>query len=59
MFRFIVTKSGRQSKNCGRVVSLFIDEIEDQSYGLVTHFVMPGRVQVQLYQPHYTKGSTS
>jgi catechol 2,3-dioxygenase-like lactoylglutathione lyase family enzyme len=27
--------------------------IEDQGYGLVTHFKMPGEVVVQLYQPRY------
>lgn len=33
----------------------FTEEISDRSYGLVTHFKMPGDVQVQLYQPKYTK----
>jgi catechol 2,3-dioxygenase-like lactoylglutathione lyase family enzyme len=33
----------------------FTDEISDQGYGLVTHFRMPGEVEVQLYQPLYTK----
>jgi len=33
----------------------FIDEISDQGYGLVTHFKMPGGVEVQLYQPRYSK----
>ena len=33
----------------------FTMEIEDQGYGLVTYFQMPGNVTVQLYQPHYTK----
>jgi catechol 2,3-dioxygenase-like lactoylglutathione lyase family enzyme len=33
----------------------FTDGISDQGYGLVTHFKMPGGVEVQLYQPHYTK----
>jgi predicted enzyme related to lactoylglutathione lyase len=33
----------------------FIDEIADQGYGLVTHFKMPGGVEVQLYQPRYRK----
>ena len=31
--------------------------IEDMGFGLATHFVMPGDVSVQLYQPHYTKGA--
>ncbi len=33
----------------------FDAEIEDAGFGLVTHFVMPGDVRVQLYQPHYDK----
>jgi 4-hydroxyphenylpyruvate dioxygenase-like putative hemolysin len=33
----------------------FTDPISDRSYGLVTHFKMPGDVEVQLYQPKYTK----
>ena len=33
----------------------FTDQISDQGYGLVTHFKMPGEVQVQLYQPRYAK----
>ena len=33
----------------------FTDEIADQGYGLVTHFMMPGEIEVQLYQPRYTK----
>lgn len=33
----------------------FTDEISDQGYGLVTHFKMPGEIEVQLYQPRYTK----
>ena len=35
----------------------FTDEIRDEGYGLVTHFKMPGNVEVQLYQPLYAKGS--
>lgn len=31
----------------------FIDEVADHSYGLATHFKMPGEVVVQLYQPKY------
>ena len=33
----------------------FVDEIEDHGYGLVIHFVMPGDVRVELYQPKYEK----
>lgn len=36
----------------------FTDEITDRGYGLVTHFKMPGGVEVQLYQPRYSKKST-
>jgi predicted enzyme related to lactoylglutathione lyase len=35
----------------------FIGEIQDQGFGLVTHFKMPGDVIVQLYQPYYKKGN--
>jgi catechol 2,3-dioxygenase-like lactoylglutathione lyase family enzyme len=37
----------------------FTGGIEDASYGRVTHFKMPGEVQVQLDQPGYTKGPRS
>ena len=33
----------------------FTGDISDQGYGLMTHFKMPGGVEVQLYQPLYTK----
>ena len=33
----------------------FADDVIDAGYGLVTHFVMPGNVRVQLYQPRYVK----
>jgi predicted enzyme related to lactoylglutathione lyase len=33
----------------------FTSGIEDHGYGLVTHFKMPGGVEVQLYQPRYSK----
>ena len=33
----------------------FVDSVADAGYGLATHFVMPGGVRVQLYQPHYQK----
>jgi catechol 2,3-dioxygenase-like lactoylglutathione lyase family enzyme len=35
----------------------FIDEPQDQGYGIVTQFKAPGDVVVQLYQPHYKKRS--
>lgn len=31
----------------------FTDEITDEGWGIATHFVMPGDVTVQLYQPRY------
>lgn len=34
---------------------VFLDDISDAGYGLVTHFKMPGDVKVQLYQPRYTR----
>ncbi|WP_394848682.1 hypothetical protein LZC95_14660 [Pendulispora brunnea] len=33
----------------------FLGAIEDRGYGLVTHFVMPGNVKAQLYEPRYKK----
>ena len=33
----------------------FKGEIEDQGYGLVTQFEVPGKFYVQLYQPKYEK----
>ena len=33
----------------------FTKDITDQGFGLVTRFKMPGGVEVQLYQPRYTK----
>jgi predicted enzyme related to lactoylglutathione lyase len=33
----------------------FVGGIEDQGFGLVTHFKMPGGVVVQLYEPRYEK----
>lgn len=33
----------------------FTEAVHDEGYGLVTHFKMPGGVEVQLYQPHYAK----
>ena len=35
----------------------FVDEITNAGYGLVTHFVMPGNVEVQLYEPLYDKSA--
>ena len=35
----------------------FLDEVADHGYGLVTHFKMPGGVEVQLYQPRYKKSA--
>ncbi len=32
-------------------------EVTDQGFGLATYFEMPGRVRVQLYQPHYSKSA--
>ena len=33
----------------------FEDEITDRGFGLVIHFVMPGGVRCDLYQPRYEK----
>jgi len=33
----------------------FAGKIEDQGYGFVTHFKVPGDFTVQLYQPKYSK----
>ena len=33
--------------------------IIDAGFGLVTDFVMPGDVRVQLYQPYYEKGPSA
>ena len=37
----------------------FIDSIQDQGFGLVTNFRMPGGVTVMLYQPLYKKKASS
>jgi catechol 2,3-dioxygenase-like lactoylglutathione lyase family enzyme len=37
----------------------FTDAVADHGYGLVIHFKMPGGVEVQLYQPRYTKKSAN
>ena len=36
---------------------VFTDAVVDHGYGLVTHFKMPGGLEVQLYQPRYVKNS--
>ena len=36
----------------------FTGPVADRGYGLVTHFKMPGDIQVQLYQPRYSKGAS-
>ena len=33
----------------------FTKEVADHGYGFVTYFKMPGNLEVQLYQPKYTK----
>lgn len=33
----------------------FTRQVEDQGFGLVTYFKMPGGVEVQLYEPAYQK----
>ncbi len=33
----------------------FTSQVEDQGFGLVTYFEMPGGVEVQLYEPAYEK----
>jgi predicted enzyme related to lactoylglutathione lyase len=35
----------------------FTEGIADHGYGLVTHFKMPGGLNVQLYQPRYARNS--
>ena len=35
----------------------FEEEVVDAGFGFTTRFAMPGGVSVQLYQPHYRKGS--
>jgi predicted enzyme related to lactoylglutathione lyase len=36
----------------------FTKDVEDHGYGLVTYFIAPGGVTVQLYQPRYVKASS-
>lgn len=35
----------------------FVDEPKDQGYGTAIHFKAPAGLVLELYQPHYTKGS--
>ena len=35
----------------------FTGEIQDQGYGLVTHFRAPGNFEIQLYEPRYKKNA--
>lgn len=35
----------------------FVDEPKDQGYGVAIHFKVPGDFEMELYQPHYQKGS--
>ncbi len=35
----------------------FTEEVTDAGYGFRTHFLMPGGVEVQLYQPKYQKSA--
>jgi catechol 2,3-dioxygenase-like lactoylglutathione lyase family enzyme len=37
----------------------FNGPVIDQGYGLVTHFKVPGGFEVQLYQPRYSKGTST
>lgn len=46
---------GTMAELKGRGVE-FLQDVEDQGYGLVTYFSMPGGVKVQLYEPRYEKG---
>src|SRR4051794_19816578 len=36
----------------------FTEPVADHGYGLVTHFKMPGNMNVQLYQPRYKRNSS-
>ena len=36
----------------------FTKDVADHGYGLVTYFVAPGGIVVQLYEPRYVKGTT-
>ena len=49
-----IDKTVAELKGCGVE---FTDPVADHGYGLVTHFKMPGEVEVQLFQPRYRKHS--
>ena len=53
--RSIATTSRRRSRSCDRAGSSSPTRSPTRGYGLVTHFKMPGDVEVQLYQPRYEK----
>lgn len=36
----------------------FTADVQDHGYGLVTYFVAPGGLKIQLYEPRYVKGTT-
>ena len=35
---------------------VFSADVADHGYGFVTHFQAPGGIEIQLYQPKYSKG---
>jgi predicted enzyme related to lactoylglutathione lyase len=35
----------------------FSSEIQEREWGRAIHFRMPGEIEVELYQPKYTKGA--
>jgi catechol 2,3-dioxygenase-like lactoylglutathione lyase family enzyme len=37
----------------------FAEPVTDRGYGFVTHFRVPGGFKLQLYQPRYSKGTSS
>ena len=37
----------------------FTGDIQDQGYGLVTHFRAPGNLEIQLYQPRYKRNPST
>jgi hypothetical protein len=37
----------------------FKQDVQDHGYGFVTHFTMPGGIEVQLYEPKYAKPKKS
>src|SRR6266852_2141009 len=48
------------SDNAYHSISFYCDDIHitDEGWGLLTHFRMPGNLEVELYQPKYEKRST-